>query len=427
MFFVDKVFILRYNRLRSCSDSDILIRFFERHDKKMSNLTKRIVSLALSGIMILSLGGCYSESKLWAAKKGDVTLHTGGYIYYLYNSFFEAAYKVSTEKKVLSTTIEDKKAETWIKDKAMDNVKEYFYLEDKFAELGLELTDEDLEDIDSTASYYWDTYGQKATLEGLGISQASFVEVTARASTLYSKIFEATYAPGGEKEVSDENLKAYYEENYFSYELFYAPLSTTDEEGNTTDLTDEEKSALLKTMEGYAKKVKDGDLTMTEAATEYAAESGAGSSTYSNTAEAIADASTTLQTETIALADNEVKLIDGGSMYAVVKRLPISDKTAGVLESEAERGTIVSAWKSEEFRTSVDEAAAAVTGIELNNSAINSYSIKRFVTDQNEMGYSSLPSESSSIEESSEAESSGTESDVTESSASSEASESSAA
>ena len=54
------------------------------------------------------------------------------------------------------------------------------------------------------------------------------------------------YGEGGELAIPEEELKTYYTDNYYSYEFFYAPLSKSNEDGTSTDLSDDEKAELKK-------------------------------------------------------------------------------------------------------------------------------------------------------------------------------------
>ena len=62
-------------------------------------------------------------------------------------------------------------------------------------------------------------------------------------------------------------MKDYYTGLYYSFEYFYVPLTTTDEEGNSVDLDDSAKAELKTQLEGYVDQINDGDLTVSEART----------------------------------------------------------------------------------------------------------------------------------------------------------------
>ena len=109
----------------------------------MRNIWKRAAAAVLALAMCLSFAGCYDENMTWAARKDDDTLPIGGYIYYLYSAYTEAASQVDSSTHVLDAQIDGEDAEQWIKDRALTYVQSYYYINDKMAEYGLEMTEED--------------------------------------------------------------------------------------------------------------------------------------------------------------------------------------------------------------------------------------------------------------------------------------------
>ena len=95
----------------------------------MKNFAKRAAALLLAVVLTFSLAGCYNENMSWAAKCGDDTLPIGSYIYYLSTAYNEAASRIDTETKVLKSELDGKDAETWIRDRAMKYVNQYFFIE----------------------------------------------------------------------------------------------------------------------------------------------------------------------------------------------------------------------------------------------------------------------------------------------------------
>lgn len=102
----------------------------------MRNIWKRAAAAVLALAMCLSFAGCYDENMTWAARKDDDTLPIGGYIYYLYSAYTEAASQVDSSTHVLDAQIDGEDAEQWIKDRALTYVQSYYYINDKMAEYG---------------------------------------------------------------------------------------------------------------------------------------------------------------------------------------------------------------------------------------------------------------------------------------------------
>ena len=376
----------------------------------MRNIWKRIAAAALALAMCLSFAGCYDENKTWAARKGDDELPIGAYIYYLYSAYLEAGSQVDSETSVLDAEIEGQDAEQWIKDLALNYVQAYYYISDKFDELGLELTEEDLVNVENTASSFWSYYG--STLEKLGISQDSFEKAYALYGEKFERVMKAMYGEGGELALEDGALEEYYCGAYINYEYFSASLTTTNEDGESVELTDDEKADLKETFEGYVKKINAGELTMSEAADEYAEESGTDSSLMSPVCVKSENMSTLVFDALNSVKEGEAAFVESTSGYLVVRKLSVKDYyDEYVANSEDQQFTLLTELKGEEYSDYVLEQAASVEGVELNQAAMDSIKVSSLVDDSNRNGTSSAEeTESSSADEnSSEEESSSSE------------------
>ena len=80
---------------------------------------------------------------------------------------------------------------------------------------------------------------------------------------MYLKVFNALYGEGGENEVPESELRQHIEDDYYDYEYFSAPLTKTDDDNKSVDLTDEEKADLKETLEKYKTKIESGAMTET--------------------------------------------------------------------------------------------------------------------------------------------------------------------
>jgi hypothetical protein len=357
----------------------------------MRSTLKKMIAGLLALTMCLSFAGCYDENKTWAAKKGDDTMPIGGYIYYLYSALGEASSKVSSDQEILKATIEDKDAKTWIKDKALTQLKAYYYISDLFTELGLELTEEDTTSIEDTTTSMWSYY--QTTMEDMGIAQDSFNKAYSEYSVKYQKVFETMYGEGGEKAVSDDELKTYFTDNYYSYEYFTAPLTKADDSGNSVAMTDEEKTEVENAMSEYVDKINNGSMSVSEAASEYA-EKTEGDSTYTapvpTTENSInSDIFTALE----SAKDNEAVFMETDTTCYVIRRLPIADGFDSFVGDSTQKWSLISSMKADEFQDYVMEQAANVSDVTINEAALNSISVSSLVNDTNKNGTSSASSE----------------------------------
>ena len=204
----------------------------------MKRIAKITVALLLAVAMCFSLAGCYDEDLNWSAKYDDTELPAGAYIYYLSIAYNEAASKVSTEDEVLKSEIDGTPAETWIKNRADEYVNQYFYIQNEMKRLGLEMTDEDYSTCLQTTESYWNYFG--TSFEKFGIAKTSFDIAYSQYNRMYLKVFNALYGEGGENEVPESELRQHIEDDYYDYEYFSAPLTKTDDDNKSVDLTDED-------------------------------------------------------------------------------------------------------------------------------------------------------------------------------------------
>lgn len=365
----------------------------------MRNIFKKICASFLALVLCLSFAGCYSEDKTWAAKKGDDTLPIGSYIYYLTSAYSEAASKISSDTEVLKGTVDDKSASEWIKDKAMEYLNAYYYINGKFSELGLELTEDEKTSVDNNASSAWSYY--KETFEGMGIAQSSFKQAYSLYNAKYQKVLEKMYGEGGELEVPSDELKSYYTENYYSYEYFYAPLTKNGDDGNSQDLTDDEKAELKSKLEGYADKINLGETTVSEAASDYSYESSGdgNASTYNAPSPAKgSNINSDIFSALSEMKDDEARFVETSASYYVIKKLSIEDKFAELKEDESQMLTLLLDLKGEEFSDYVLEQGKSIEGVEINEKALNSINLSTLVQGGSKNGTSSASSAAESSE-----------------------------
>lgn len=382
IFSVDKFRKMGYNVSRS-----LKISLFLKGMIVMRNIWKKALAALLCAALCLSLSGCYDANKTWAAKRGQETLPIGSYIYYLNTSFSEAMDKVPSDTEVLKATIDGKDGETWIKDRAKDYLGAYFYVNRKFDEMALELTEEEKLSLDSTTESYWAYY--KSYFENMGIAKESFHLAFSEYNTKLRLVMLSIYDTGGELELSNEDLENYFSENYYYYSYFSAALSSYDDEGNATNLTDEEKAALKDKLQGYVNSINSGDMTLEEAAEAYAEEEldGAENSTYVEPFSAVkTDLIEALRDGIEGTKDNEASLVELTNSYLVVYRHPVLLGFSAQMAEETGKDDLILAMKNEEFSEYVIEQGKQIEDLEINTAALNSIKASSLVTDSNKYG-----------------------------------------
>ena len=150
-------------------------------------LVKKIIALVLGVLMAFSFTGCIHKKGEIAVTIGDVEFTSAYYMCALINSNTEAQNEVNsslsedelsstTEIDYLSKEIDGKKFEDWVKDKAIENLKTIAAYKLLCKENKLELTEEEANNANMYASYYWSNYGYSAYFEPNGVSKATKTE-----------------------------------------------------------------------------------------------------------------------------------------------------------------------------------------------------------------------------------------------------------
>lgn len=372
----------------------------------MKSITKKLVAGATACLCLVSaLTGCYSEDKAWSAKRGDDTAPIGVYIYYLSSAYSEALGKVEdASKSVFDQEIDGKDGAQWVKDRAKESIQLMYYVDQKFEDMGLTLDDDDESQISSITSSAW-SYSS-SSFNQYGISQQSLEKAYSQFVVKYQKIFEATYGKGGEKEVSDEDLRSFYEDKYTDFEYFTCSYTKTNEDGSSEAMSDEEKAEAKKQFEEYVTKIQNHDLTMSTAADEY-------KKSIDSDTDLLQSQTLDLDTEAYyypdevvekltSMKEGEVSYVDlpDSNRFYVLQKNSISEKCDEVLKDDSQRLNVLSTMKSEEFSKAMEEAAAELDDITFNDAALDSYNPNMFFS-ENDLVSSSTSSESSSSSDSS--------------------------
>lgn len=198
------------------------------------NFLKKCAAVLLTGAMVLSMSACSSDTD-WIMRKGELEMPAGVYINNLLQSYYQASALVeNTEEDVFKQQVEGTDAKEWIQQKALDETKRNMAACSEFNEHQLSFTQEELESCRQQAEAYYGQNGEN--LEKNGISQNS-IELLYQIAYMKNKLFDALYAQGGEQEVSEEELRSYYEENYIkmAVQTFNFPEEPEIPEGATEE------------------------------------------------------------------------------------------------------------------------------------------------------------------------------------------------
>ena len=344
-------------------------------------LFQKLTAAALALVLAAGTAACSGSDKTWAAKNDALTVPIGAYIYYEYLAYQNASSQVAdASKPVLEQTVEDKNAEEWIREKALDYTKLLFVADAKMKEMDLALTGDEETQAKSDASSQWTQYG--STLEGYGISKESFSLATAQFSAKSNRIFDAIYGKNGTNPVSDDDLKSYFEKNYTDFTYLIVPLYNP-----TTYAALDEKTAAdyKKTFDGYAEQLNKGEKTFAEIEDACKKKLSLDSAPTQNVTAALDDASgypESLKKLIAGMKAGEAKTLDvtDANAYILVVKHDITQKTESQFSSDSGREAVLNKLKSQEFSDLMEEEAKKLTGLTINQKAIDSFKPAMFVT-----------------------------------------------
>lgn len=213
---------------------------------------RKLTALLAAAAMTFSLAGC-GEDTIYIGTSQDEDIPSGLYIYYLMNAYYSAqSYMTETDTDVFAITIEEQNARDWMISTAKNDLMEYFAVEQKFDEYGLELTEDETEAAKINIDSMWEYYG--SVYESYGIAESSFLKAYEN-SLKADKLFDVVYGENGEREVPEEDIKSYMTENYAL--INYISMNLVDGEGNL--LKSEGKAERMEMAKDYVERAKNGE------------------------------------------------------------------------------------------------------------------------------------------------------------------------
>lgn len=313
----------------------------------MNKMKKKLAAAGLC--FVLSAGmltGCGNSGKAIATLDGEKTEYAVANILLRYNQ----AQMQSYYGAYMGDTMWDQYGET-TKTNVMSTLKQMLILEKHMDDYNVTLTDEEKQKISDTAAAFI-ADNDKKTLKAMGATQ----ERMERVITLYTiqaKVYNAIIADV-DTEVSDEEAA----QKTIQYVLF-STADTTDSDGNTVALSDDQKAALLDQAEQLQEAVA-GGTDMAEALSAIDEDKSVSTASYGDNDEEYS-LDEAIRTEADKLQDGEVAedVIETDSGYYVVQMKATFDESA----TEQKKQSIVSQRKSDKFSEVYDawEAEADYT------------------------------------------------------------------
>ncbi|HBN11211.1 MAG TPA: hypothetical protein DIW26_10395 [Ruminococcus sp.] len=226
------------------------------------SIRKKIAVLLTSAAVLLSATGCGTgKNTSWAARYEDYEASAGIFIYYEMSAYYQAVNQAAGEnenldktdvKALKATQIDGKDMLTWIQDEATDSLRKYLAVQAEFDNRGLELSEDEISEINSAVESSWNYYG--SYYEQNGIGKESFKKIT-ELSYKSAALFKSYYDEGGTDAVPKEDVEKYYDENYARVK--YIAMELKDADGNSLD--DDGKAEIKAMADDYVERANNGE------------------------------------------------------------------------------------------------------------------------------------------------------------------------
>lgn len=201
---------------------------------------KKFTSLFLVvSLLLLTLGACSGPSRV---KVNGVKIDNEVYKY------FEDRADNSLSKEDFEQSIEE-------------SIARYVAINSEFEKLTLSLSGNQKSTLSTTVNNLWHLYGGHYT--DIGVSKQTLYKI--EASKAYEKaLLIYYYGENGASPVSEEQLKAYFNENYVAVRLVSGYLFNMAENGVNVPMTQEQKNNVVNSFNSVASMVNNG-TTLEEA------------------------------------------------------------------------------------------------------------------------------------------------------------------
>lgn len=219
-------------------------------------LLKKLPIFLLVVLLITGLTACHPKDEI-AITFGDVKITSATYACMLMTADADAKDKVdetlseqgvdTTDINYYSQKVDGTDYTKWVKNRALELCKNYALYEILAQKLGITLDDEETSYATQMTDMYWN-YGLSDVYQQNGVSYNTYLNVN-KNSQLSSKVFEAVFGKGGEKEADETKV---IEAMYENFEI--ANIIEID----TSEMEDDETTHSKEMLEDYVKEMNAG-------------------------------------------------------------------------------------------------------------------------------------------------------------------------
>lgn len=302
----------------------------------MNKLGRKLLVAGLCACMAAaSLTGCGSKAGKAAVTVGDDTASLG-----LVNLMLR--YNQAQMQSLYASFMGDNMWETYgetTKSNIVESLENMFLMEQHMSDYGVSITDEDKTKISEAATRFIEENDEK-TVKAMNATQEN-VERLLTLYTVQSRMYNAIIA-GVDTNVTDEEAA----QKTVKYVLF-STAGSTDEDGNSVEMSDEDKAAKKEAAQKLLDAVKGGE-DMADALTELGEDRSPVTSSYGTDNGTLND---TLKEAADKLSDGEVadELIETDGGYYVLQMVTTFDEE----KTNEQKDTIISQRKSDLYTTTL--------------------------------------------------------------------------
>lgn len=338
--------------------------------KRQMKMTAAVTALMVS----LSLASCNQDTTwTYRTEDGAYEVTSGMYVgmsISAYNSGYSQT-DIDTSQPLYDQQIGSVDALTWVQQEVDNLAKKYLAVETKFEEYGLSFTEEEQSYIDSYIEYYWNYLGSSYEDEGCG--QESYTKLMTN-SFKESQLFYHIYGEGGEREVTEEELRDLFNQQYAHVNIF--DVDCSDDEGNPLEgheleIVEERVANLIERLDNgedfeTVKADYEAEVEAEQAAEEEAASSDTSSDETSSEETSASESSASSEESAASEESSAVSEDTGSSASSETSEVSEDTSSAESSSSSEETASSESSAESSSSDTSSDTETDTDTSVYIN-------------------------------------------------------------
>ena len=204
---------------------------------------KKIIVLLLAGILLFSLASC-GEKNPYVLISGEGTVNKGVYAYFLD--------KVMSSPEAYSVDLKSKEA---VRNAAEALCKEYMAAEKLLSAEKISFSQQYKSQVAEETEKEWSLFGNY--YKSIGMTKPDLTLINTYEAQK-DCLLQYYYGKGGKNEVSDIDLKEKFVDLYIGFKAFEGSFTKVNVKGETVDMTESEREALIAEFRSMANKINEG-------------------------------------------------------------------------------------------------------------------------------------------------------------------------